>query len=1171
MDSNLYERAESVISRVLDAPDTEREELLADLTEGDEELEHEVRSLLAALGNSDESHPLSDRRLHAQRQRLDRFIDEPDQSSSRHVERIGDYLICGILGEGGMGVVYKALQARPVREVALKVIDIIRADEEITKRFKAEAEIQGRLQHPGIVQIYEAGVTRIGHTDRPYIAMEMVEGESLKDYAGRTELDTAGKLDLLARVADAIGYAHSKGVVHRDLKPENILVRDDGQPKVLDFGIARVTSDATLAATTMTRDGQLLGTLAFMAPEQFTGDEITPATDVYALGVIAFELIAGRPPVELGGLSITAAMRLVDQQDAPRLRAAAPDIDRDIETIVSMCLRREPEHRYQNASELATDLRSLLAHKPIAARPPDTIYLTKKYIKRNRILVGGVVATIVTLAVGIVVASVFAVGQHKARLIADENEEEARRQQAALVGNEFQKAANFSASGDVFGAIEVLESIPEWLRGWGWEMLAAGVPRWMPGDHEFGGVSEVYPGGTDDLRGGSQDVTSMNATHVLTIADRKLQRWDPLSGNVETLFPDTAFDAVEYDLPAEQERIPVDLSADHKTLFGERRLLNSTTGLLEPLPEFLQPDRNTNTKYNAQFHAATWRHPRDKVENDEQDRTLYFWDETHGTQSFLRPYRIDRCYIRYKREDRNRYLMLAFGFNESGVEIAEIFFFDSDACEVVATTGTLEPTPVLCVAPSRCEVAISNYIVGYDVLPSTVIEILDLNTLEHIRSLGANGAAVAYLPSRDAFVVETSDKINTLVSAEDGRVLQQYAPDHPNDKLVLRMPRSSPMIDESFLLAAGPRPFRPVLFDTEEPENGLKAGFHSRPSTGDAYHLALSPGGGLLASYHPYTNELCLLDTRSGERIWFTRLRTDGYYLRARSQLYFTGNGTLVATTASTEDGKPTALRLALATGNAKRQMRRDIVEYFPELDCKELTPNQMLSSRSAVNPSGDGFILNNRALEGRLIFIDKFLNVKTDNEMSTADGFGISPDGRHIAIASTGAVEIFNLESRELVAKPVIDNDRLLCAAYSPDGKTLAIGTHDGRIMVIETEFYTKLFEFVATPEAQLSEKYKYVYMLAWSKDSKTLYSSHAGGYVLSWGTDRPYERRQLRAEQIAADERVTELLSAFLASGLSAQEAGDALLDDPSLSPEERAAAEVALVRRWPSAEEE
>lgn len=1171
MDRILYERVEEVISRVLAAPETERETLLTQFTAHDEQLEHEVRSLLGILSSSDENHPLSDKRLRAQRQRLDKFIDEPDQSHARHVERIGDYLICSILGEGGMGVVYKALQARPAREVALKVIDIIRADEEITKRFKAEAEIQGRLQHPGIVQIYEAGVTRIGHTDRPYIAMELVKGESLKGYAGRTELDTPGKIDLLAKVADAIGYAHSKGVVHRDLKPENILVREDGQPKVLDFGIARVTSDATLAATTMTRDGQLLGTLAFMAPEQFTGDEITPATDVYALGVIAFELIAGRPPVELGGLSITAAMRLVDQQDAPMLRAAAPDVDRDIETIVSKCLRREPEHRYQNASELAADLRSLLAHKPIAARPPDTIYLTKKYIKRNRILVGGAVATIITLAVGIVVASVFAVGQHKARLIADENEKEARRQQAALVGNEFQKAANMSASGDVFGAIETLESIPEWLRGWGWEMLAAGVPRWMPGDHEFGGVIEVYSGATNDLRGGSQEVASMNATHVLTIADRKLQQWDPLSGNVETLYPDSSFDAIEYDMSGKPDRIAVDLSGDHKNVVGKRRLLNTSTGFLEPLPAFLQPDRNTNTKYNAQFHAATWRHPQDNVENDEQERTLYFWDEAHGTQSFQRPYRIEQAYIRHKSENLNRYLMLAFGFDETGVEIAEIFIFDSDACEVVATAGILEPTPVLCVAPGRGEIAISSYIVGYEILPTTMIEIVDLHTLKHRRSLGVNGAPRAYLPNLDAFVVQTSTNINTLVSAEDGRVLRQYAPDHPKDTLVLRMHGNAPMIDESFLLAAGPRPFRPVLFDTDEPESGLKAGFHSRPSTGDTYHLALSPGGGLLASYHPYANQLCLLDARTGERLWSTTSGSDSSGSKSLSQLYFTNDATLVASTASLERDRPTMLRLALATGEAVRPTRTEIVKHFPVLEFNELAPNQMLSSGAAVSPSGNGFILINRALEGRLIFIDKFLNVTTDNEMSTADGFGISPDGRHIAIASTGAVEIFDLESRELIAKPVIDNNRLLCAAYSPDGKTLAIGTHDGRIMIIETEFYTKLFEFVATPENQLSEKYKYVYMLAWSKDSKTLYSSHAGGYVLGWGTNRPYERRQLRAEQNAADERVTELLKDFLASGLSAQEAGDALLDDPSLSPEERAAAEVALVRRWPSAEEE
>lgn len=1170
MDSNLYERVEEVISRVLAAPESEREALLTKLTASDDELQGEVRLLLAALGCADESHPLSDERLHAQRQQLDRFIDEP-VNVSRHVERIGNYLVCGTLGEGGMGVVYRALQARPAREIALKVIDVIRADDEITKRFKAEAEIQGRLQHPGIVQIYEAGVTRIGHTDRPYIAMELVKGDSLKDYSDNAGLDTAGKLGLLAKVADAIGYAHSKGVVHRDLKPENILVREDGQPKILDFGIARVTSDATLAATTMTRDGQLLGTLAFMAPEQFTGDEITPATDVYALGVIAFELIAGRLPVHLNGLSITAAMRLVDQQDSPRLRSAAPDVDRDIETVVSKCLRREPEQRYQNAAELAADLRCLLSHKPIAARPPDTIYLTKKYIKRNRVLVGGVTATIITLALGVVVASVFAVGQHRARVIATAKEREARHQQAALVGNEFQKAADMSASGDVFGAIETLESIPQWLRGWGWELLATSVPRWMPGDHEFGRVGEVFPGVTEDLLSGSQEATNMNRTHVLTVADRKLRKWNPLNGAVETLFPELSFDSIEFDPPVESHRVHVSLSADQQNLFGLRRLLNTATEQLEPLPEHLQPDRNQSTAYHPGYNVGIWRHPFDKIETEEHDRLVYFWDEAHGTQSFQRPYEVVGSYVMHRAAGTSNYIAKTTGIDESKQRFEEIYVFDADACKVVASTGLLKPSPFLCAAHARGELAISNYARIDDTEPSTKPEIFDPNTLEHRRTLDVVGQALTYLPLLDAFVVLTPDQTNILVSAEDGRVLTEYFPGHPKGSVAPLMRAGSLLDEEAFLLAVGPRPFRPALVDTRDPENGLRASMSARPSMGDTYQLAVSPGGGLLASFHPYVGELCVLDARTGERLWSTATGKDSTLSKTNAQIYFTLDSTLVVSHSSADPAAPTQARWDLATGAVVRTPTIDVVKGFGTHDLDELAPGQALSSRSVVLPGNEGFVVNRMQSEGRIIFIDQDGTIETANEMSTAEGLSISPDGRHIAVAATGAVEIFDLETRERITKPVIDDKRQMCAAYSPDGRTLAVGTHDGRIVVIETEFYTKLFEFVATPEAQLSEKYKYVYMLAWSTDGRTLYSSHAGGHVLGWGTSRPYERRLLRAEQKEADQRVNAMLNERLAAGQSAQEAGDALLGDPSLSPEERAAVEVALVHRWPSAEED
>lgn len=209
--------------------------------------------------------------------------------------RVGAFTIVRTLGIGGMGVVYLAEQEYPRRTVALKLIRTGVASSQSLRRFEREAEVLGRLQHPGIAQIYEAGALSTPQGRQPYFAMEYVPGRPLLDAA--RELPVRDRLDVLAQVCDAIQHAHTKGVVHRDLKPGNILVNDEGRAKVLDFGVARVTG-GDHAATMRTDMGQLIGTLAYMSPEQVAGDPsaIDPRSDVYALGVILYELLSGRLP-----------------------------------------------------------------------------------------------------------------------------------------------------------------------------------------------------------------------------------------------------------------------------------------------------------------------------------------------------------------------------------------------------------------------------------------------------------------------------------------------------------------------------------------------------------------------------------------------------------------------------------------------------------------------------------------------------------------------------------------------------------------------------------------------------------------------------------------------------------------------------------------------------------
>lgn len=235
---------------------------------------------------------------------------------------IGRYRVLDVLGRGGMGIVYRAEQDQPHRQVALKVIHPGLVQPEFLRRFARESEALGRLQHPGIAQIYEAGTADTPDGPQSYFAMELVRGQSLSEHAQTQSLSLQQRLELFAKICDAVHYAHRQGVIHRDLKPANVLVDADGNPKILDFGVARLT-DSDVQATRQTSVGEVIGTLQYMSPEQVNADpeEIDTRSDVYSLGVVLFELLSGRLPYDLSSKLIYEAARVILVDDPARLRS----------------------------------------------------------------------------------------------------------------------------------------------------------------------------------------------------------------------------------------------------------------------------------------------------------------------------------------------------------------------------------------------------------------------------------------------------------------------------------------------------------------------------------------------------------------------------------------------------------------------------------------------------------------------------------------------------------------------------------------------------------------------------------------------------------------------------------------------------------------------------------
>ncbi len=356
-------------------------------------------------------------------------------------ERIGPFRILGRLGHGGMGVVYEAERERPRQTVALKLIKPGYAGEWRLKRFRLEQEILARLQHPGIARIYHADVIDTGQGPQPYFAMELVRGVPVTEFADQQKLGEPERLELIARVADAVQYAHANGVIHRDLKPANILVDDSGQPKVLDFGVARTTDSDLYGVTLQTNAGDIVGTLPYMSPEQAGGDptQLDNRSDVYSLGVIAYELLAGHRPYELPR-SLPEALRIIREADPPTLSTATAADGRplrhlrgDVETIVEQALIKDRGKRYATAADFAGDIRRWLRHEPIMARRPTVWYQLGKFARRNRALVGGVAATMLALTAGLAGMIALYVRAENQRIRAVEAETAANEQASAAM------------------------------------------------------------------------------------------------------------------------------------------------------------------------------------------------------------------------------------------------------------------------------------------------------------------------------------------------------------------------------------------------------------------------------------------------------------------------------------------------------------------------------------------------------------------------------------------------------------------------------------------------------------------------------------------------------------------------------------------------------------------
>lgn len=449
MDASRFQQLSRCFEEARVLPPDEQSGYLTAIDARDPELARSLRKLLTAHAQPGQG--FADARLALPPELLDNSASPSLNETIPHPEQIDRFRIMRVLGEGGMGTVYLTEQTEPVqREVALKLIKPGMDSRSIVARFEAERQTLAMMEHPGIVKILDGGVTERG---LPYFVMEYVKGEPITEYCDRLRLTVPKRIKLFIKVCEIVQHAHMKGVIHRDLKPSNILVEQlssGALPRIIDFGIARAVHATNDDKHRLTIAGTLIGTPAYMSPEQAANREelVDTRSDVYSLGAILYELLTGDTPIDRNTLrtsSLADLQRMIREIDAVKpssrlARLAISDADRyaqhrgterhalrrkvrgELEWIVMKCLEKDRDRRYESAGLLATDLRHALAHQPVIAGPPSAWYRLRKFAIRNQAAVASAAVIAMTLIATSAVSVRYAMREAEQRVLAEQRE-----------------------------------------------------------------------------------------------------------------------------------------------------------------------------------------------------------------------------------------------------------------------------------------------------------------------------------------------------------------------------------------------------------------------------------------------------------------------------------------------------------------------------------------------------------------------------------------------------------------------------------------------------------------------------------------------------------------------------------------------------------------------------
>lgn len=1156
-DAERYAQLFEVLTRARGLSGAQRDAYLADACGSDDALRAQVMKLLAAGTDDGADDAFADKNVEQVRQELEGLVDRTE--SPWLPEKIGEYTVIRQLGQGGMGVVYEALQESPRRRVAIKLLHPMHATVDRLRRFRHEAEVLGSLQHSGIAPIFEAGTYDIGRGPQPFFAMELVQGVDIRTHCDRENLDRAQRIELLARVADAVQYAHDRGVIHRDLKPDNVLIDEHGCPRILDFGIARASSHSAALSTIVTEEGQLVGTLAYMAPEQLSGsvESISPQVDVYALGVLGFELLVGRIPREIEDLSISQAIMLLAGSDPPRASTFDVSLRGDVETILGKALESECPRRYATAGALAADLRRHLGNEPIQARPPTRIYLALKFTRRHRALVGGTVATLFTLIVGVIVSLMFA-GR------ANEQRDQALKSKNEAVNGLLQSTQILLDAGRGRDAAAQLALVPGASRGVAWRLLDRAVPvvldapvgvwRFTDDEHlvgvgddrvllyslvENGVVRELFRGmgfvGVDGAAPCGMAVAhTADEVLLLDLLGEEILERSPhrsvfrADGGGQYRHPEVSDDGLT--VLWYSSGTSAELRVAGKVVREIRALSFGEAAHLGPDGRFLVENRSDGVTVSDVASGATrLRHPiepGDEVSGyPVRGGVLLHSGPDHESQDA----NVRRVWRRIAIPDD--------ATKDDGLEEDSL---DGGKPELQVTDLFSSGF----VAPSSME---SHYSFSYtkdgrfvavqrdagaflgDTESGMALEFKPLTTdpsgrRGHLAFEGKVAASVEFCPSGRRFAT-TSGYEQTMIFELDSR---------ENDA----------SFDQRVVTLRG---HAAQQYGGEGTDGGIRSGW--------IFHLAVSNDGSLIASAAPLDQWIRVWDARTGACI--ARLKREVFAPENWQALmaFSPDDHRLVVTTP--HNGRAVSLvDWNLLTGDIAVPARLPLreVRHVELLDAFIET----LAPVGRVRLSQHAQMMGSCALVGAL---PQSSNLPRPVEgkrwryvPGVEEGFmimSVHPSSARVAVLRNktaireGQLKVLDATSGEVRVERDIAFSPC-CCAYSPDGSVIAIGTKDGRVLLYETEFHTQQLEW----RAHTGDPFEYVQSIAWTPDGTRLVTASGDATVKVWDT-------RTRAASLLEEDQWASLRGKM--------ESRDDLLESlGGMNGMEREAARVELIRR-------